>query len=392
MPETLRISEVTDLVEVLRQADQDGRRLEVRGGGSKARHGGWRSLYDVLDVSGLAGVIDYDPAELVLTARAGTPLHEIEALIGAQGQVLAFEPMDYATVLNAPPGRATLGGAIAAAAAGPRRVSHGGARDHLLGFSAVSGVGEVFKAGGRVVKNVTGFDLSKLMAGSWGALAVMTEVTLKVAPAGRETLTLALHGLTPEAAVAAMGAALRSPTEVSGAAHAPAWATGGGAITALRLEGFGPSVAARAMALGSILAEFQTCEPLPDGGVAFWRDLRQGARLAGQDLLWRVVLPPSEGALFAAEAERAGGRWLMDWGGGLIWVLAPAADPLDSVVRPAAERLGGHATLVRAGDGPAAVAPFPQEPPGVARLSARVKQAFDPRGVLVDRRAAREPA
>jgi glycolate oxidase FAD binding subunit len=377
------VSTAAELADVIGAARADGRRLEARGGGSKAAYGAWRSEHDLLDLTALNGVIDYDPAELVLTARAGTSVIEIEALLRDSGQMLAFEPMDYGPMLGGPAGRSTLGGTIAAAAAGPRRVSHGSVRDHLLGFVAVTGAGETFKAGGKVVKNVTGFDLSKLMAGSWGALAVMTEVTLKVLPAGRETLTLALRGLDEDRAVAAMGAALRSPTEVSGAAHLPGWTQADGvALTALRLEGFGPSVAARADGLRSLLSDFGAPAP---SDAQLWRDLREGAVLRGPGSLWRVILPPAEAARFCAGAAEADARCLIDWAGGLVW--AQGSETTDRLVRPLAERLGGHATLVRRGSTHAR--PFPPQTSAIDRLTARVKQAFDPDGVLVDRREAR---
>jgi glycolate oxidase FAD binding subunit len=378
----LPVSDIHELAEAIRTARAEGRRLEARGGGSKA---------DFLDLTALSGVVDYDPAELVLTARAGTPVSEIEDLLSDAGQMLAFEPMDYGPLLGGPAGRGTLGGMIASAAAGPRRLSHGSVRDHLLGFVAVSGAGEIFKAGGKVVKNVTGFDLSKLMAGSWGALAVITEATLKVLPAGREHLTLALRGLDEARAVAAMSAALGSPADLSGAAHLPAWSQPDGrSMTALRLEGFGPSIAARAHGLRSLLASVGVLETLEaNEGLQFWRNLRDGAALTGVGSLWRVSLPPAEAARCVEAMAPLNGECVIDWGGALVWIQGPpGSDQLDGQVRPVAEQLGGHATLVRPGATMSTSLPaFPPEPAAITRLSARVKQAFDPDRVLADHRA-----
>src|SRR5689334_10836978 len=217
--------------------------LEIVGHGSKRALGRPAQFDATLDLSGLSGVTLYEPEELVLSARAGTPLAEIESLIAAKGQELAFEPMDFAPLLGGKPGQATIGGVLAANLSGPRRIKAGAARDHFLGFTAVSGRGEVFKSGGRVVKNVTGYDLCKLMAGSWGTLAAMTEVTIKVLPAAETEETLLIRGLEPARAVEAMTNAMSSACDVSGAAHlpsdvaasVPAAAAAGDGVTALRL-------------------------------------------------------------------------------------------------------------------------------------------------------------
>ena len=231
----------------------EGKAAEIVGHGSKRAIGRPAQTDLTLDLSALSGVTLYEPEELVLSAKAGTPLAEIEALVAAKGQQLAFEPMDYATLLGGVAGRGTIGGALAANLAGPRRIKAGAARDHFLGFSAVSGRGETFKSGGRVVKNVTGYDLCKLIAGSWGTLAAMTEVTIKVLPRPETEETLLIRGLEPAQAVEAMTTAMGSSCDVSGAAHLPAEVAtshpggrgAGAGVTALRLEGFSPSVAHR---------------------------------------------------------------------------------------------------------------------------------------------------
>jgi glycolate oxidase FAD binding subunit len=292
--------------------------------------------------------------------------------------MLAFEPFDFGPVFGQPTGASTIGGVVAAGLAGSRRLSAGNVRDHVLGFSAVSGAGDVFKAGGRVVKNVTGYDVSKLMAGSWGRLAVMTEMTLKVLPRPRTTRTLILRGLSLMHAAQATTRAMRSQAEIAAAAFAP----GDVSLTALRLEGSGPSVDARTKLLADLLGAL---EPM-DGAEAsaFWASIRDGSRL-GQggpgDVLWRISVPLTAGGGVAASVTELGGKAMLDWAGGLVWALAPAETC--AKIREIAEAAGGHALMVRA---PAAVRrttpALHPEAPGVAAWSARVKAAFDPNGVL----------
>jgi glycolate oxidase FAD binding subunit len=352
-----------------------GRPLEITGGGTKRRIGTVAGAEAVLSLAGLSKVIDYAPEELVLTAQAGVKLSTLEKLVGAQGQMLPFEPPHLGRLLGAK-GSATLGGTLAANLSGPRRIRAGAARDHFLGFEAVTGRGELMKAGGRVVKNVTGYDLPKLMAGSWGTLAVLTQVTIKVLPAARTELTLLFFGLDDARAGEAMVQAMNAPVEVSGAAHIPQ-TTGGRAplkgemaVTALRLEGFAASVAARADRLAMALKAFGRVEQL-DGLLSrdFWGQVREvEAFWKDPRPLWRVSVPPAVGWRVGAAVA---GEALYDWGGGLVWLLTEA-DP-----RPAVRALGGHATLYR-GEG---VAFEPLEGP-LAALTARVKAAFDPNGVL----------
>src|SRR5215467_110592 len=240
MPDNLKPGDAKDVEAALQWALAEGRALELIGQGSKRAIGRPAQTDITLDLSGLSGVTLYEPEELVLSAKAGTPLAEVEALVASKGQQLAFEPMDYGPILGGPVGRGTIGGALAANLSGPRRIKAGAARDHLLGFSAVSGRGEIFKSGGRVVKNVTGYDLCKLMAGSWGTLAAMTEVTIKVLPKPETEATVLIRGLGPAPAVEAMAAAIGSPCDVSGAAHLPA----GVAALIPEIAGVGGSVTA----------------------------------------------------------------------------------------------------------------------------------------------------
>jgi glycolate oxidase FAD binding subunit len=292
---------------------------------------------------------------------------------------------------------------IGAGLAGPRRVQAGGARDHLLGAHAVSGFGDSFKAGGRVVKNVTGYDLCKLLAGSWGTLAVMTEVTLKVMPRPESERTLVLRGLDDISANRAMTAALGSPFDVSGAAHVPnsaLQAAEGGlgdvgsprqAVTLLRLEGITASATHRAAALAKLLAPFGAAEILLDASsAAIWSSVRDVGPFAAKGALgawpvWRIVCPPaSGGALGQALARDSGGDVIYDWGGGLIWAaLPPKANAQVALVRPRVEAIGGHAMLLRGSDEVRRnIDVFHPQKAGVAALSERVRHGFDPKNIL----------
>ena len=367
-----------DVADAISDAVRSDTPLEVRGGGSKATIGAPRNAA-VLDMSGFSTVIDYDPAELVLTAGAGTPLSQIEALVESEGQMLAFEPFDHGPLLGQDAGAATIGGVVAAGAAGSRRVSSGGARDHLLGFEGVSGRGEKFVAGAKVVKNVTGYDLPKLAAGSWGRLFAMTQVTLKVLPRGRERATRVIAGLHPAEAQAAMARAMGSQADVQAAAYLPAALNGGVSLTAIRMEGFGPSVAARGVMIDALLAGFGAVRPMQDSD-AFWSGLRTLSYLDDGRPLWRINTAPSAGVAVAEALEPLSARWLFDWAGGLTW-LTFDGDP--AVVRAAAQAGGGHAMLVRAPEEMRrTVGALHPQPRGVAALEARVRHAFDPSGVF----------
>jgi glycolate oxidase FAD binding subunit len=390
---------VAPILDAVRQAVAEAAPLEIVGAGTKRGIGRPVDATGRLDLTGLTGIDLYEPAELVLRAGAGTPLAEIEAAAAANRQQLSFEPPDFGPLYGGEAGRQTIGGVIACNLAGPRRVQAGAARDHFLGVDAVSGRGEVFKAGGRVVKNVTGYDLCKLLAGSHGTLAVMTRITVKVLPAPEKIRTVMVLGLSDEAAGAAMRAAMGSPYEVSGAAHLPTAIAGespvdmvrdaGGAVTLIRVEGPGPSVEARAESLHAMLAEFGGTEELHSSrSMALWRHLRDAAVFAAETArpLWRVSLPPSTGAGFAARVAAAGPlRHCFDWAGGLVWLELP--DEGDrakaSLVRAAAAEAGGHALLMRASPDLRAEAPAFHPPSlGRAALSARIKEAFDPCGIL----------
>lgn len=370
--------------------------LEIVGHGSKRGIGRPLQTQHTLDLSKLSGVTLYEPEELVLSAKAGTSLAEIEALIAERGQQLAFEPMDYGPLLGQPAGRGTIGGVLAANLSGPRRIKAGGARDHILGIHAVSGRGEAFKSGGRVVKNVTGYDLSKALAGSWGTLAAVTAVTFKVLPAAEGETTLALRGLLDEQAAVAMAAAMGSSGEVSSAAHLPegvaggmlAGALGGEPATLLRLEGFGPSVAYRAGLLKELFREVADIVEIgTEQSRVLWREIRDCMPFAdGSDKpVWRVSVAPSAGHRLAlALRMQAPATVFYDWQGGLVWIRMEGAEPEADLLRGLIQRCGGgHATLVRASPAiRAAVSVFEPQPAALAALSARLRAEFDPKGIL----------
>jgi glycolate oxidase FAD binding subunit len=345
--------------------------LRVMGGGT--RPVGAPVAGEVLSVAGLTGIELYEPGALTIVAKAGTPLAEVEAALAAEGQRLPFEPMDHRALLGTE-GAPTIGGVVAANASGSRRIQAGAARDSLIGVRFVDGSANIIKNGGRVMKNVTGYDLVKLMAGSWGTLGILTEVAFKVLPAPEAAATLALEGLSDLQAVEAMASALGSPFEVTGAAHLPAEAR-----TLLRIEGFSASVAYRAERLATLLSAFGNVEVSRDAAevVDTWRRLCDVTAFSGRPGdVWRMSVTPSDGPGIAA---RTGGEVIYDWGGGLIWALVAEGTDLRA-------RLGafaGHATMIRASEETRArIAPFQPEPAPLAKLSRGLREKFDPRGIL----------
>jgi glycolate oxidase FAD binding subunit len=400
--DTLKVRDAKDAEEVVRAAIAGEQPLEIIGHGSKRLIGQPMATNALLDLSALNAVTSYEPNELIITVQAGAPLADVLSLIDSKNQQFAFEPIDTAPLLGTPK-LGTIGGMIGAGLAGPRRIKAGGARDHLLGAHAVSGFGDSFKAGGRVVKNVTGYDLCKLLAGSWGTLAVMTEVTLKVMPRPESERTLVLRGLDDVSANRAMTAALGSPFDVSGAAHVPnsAIRAGGGgfadlgsspgAVTLLRLEGITASAAHRAAALARLLAPFGAAEILQDAASAsVWSSVRDVTPFAAGGALgawpvWRIVCPPASGGTLGEQlARETGGEVIYDWGGSLIWAaLPPRPDAQAALVRRRAGAVAGHATLIRASDEVRRnVDVFHPQPAGLAGLSERVRQSFDPKNIL----------
>ena len=381
------------IVAAVLAAYDSGTPLEVCGNGSK--RGMLRPVQAGGRVStqGLSGITLYSPQELVIAAQAGTPLAEIEAAVAAKGQQLTSEPPDFSALFGSSVPQ-TLGGVVGANLSGPRRVAWGATRDHVLGVRAVNGRGEVVRSGGRVLKNVTGLDICKLLTGSHGTLAVMTEITMKVLPVAERRGTVVLSGLDPERGVAALSASLGSPYAVSGAAYLPAEAAAavpalawlGGSVTLARIEDFAVSVAYRTDKLRGELAGFGRAEVLDDGASrSAWQAVRDAAPLHGHDgAVWRISVRPSAGpGVVRALGEAFAACWFMDWGGGLIWVAGPATEAAHAAVMAAARAAGGTWLLFRAPEGlRASVAVIPEEAPALARITRSVKAAFDPRGVL----------
>ncbi|MFZ5693821.1 MAG: glycolate oxidase subunit GlcE [Pseudomonadota bacterium] len=393
MPDILKPRDAKDVEDAVVWALSEEKTLEIAGQGSK-RGIGRPSQSDVtLDLSGLTGVTLYEPEELVLSARAGTTIADIERLVAEANQELAFEPADYGPLLGGASGAGTIGGVLAANLSGPRRIKAGAARDHFLGVTAVSGRGETFKSGGRVVKNVTGYDLCKLMAGSYGTLGAMTEVTIKTLPRAETEATVLLTGLDDRQAGQAMAEAMGSSCEVSGAAHLPPAALGtlqglfgGKAVTLMRLEGVAPSVSHRIDVLAALLKAYGTSETLSaETSQVVWRAIRDVLPFTGDERpVWRVSTTPMNGAVIAGQVAAAEGSYFFDWAGGLLWIALPPSDDAGSAtIRLAVAEAGGHATLIRAPAAIRAKVPvFDPQNEGLAALTRRVKDSFDPKGIL----------
>ena len=361
----------TELAEAVRGARGP---LAIRGGGTRGI--GRPVAGEALSLAALSGVVLYEPAALTLVVKAGTPLAEVEAVLAGEGQRLPFEPMDHRGLLGSA-GASTVGGVVAGNVSGPRRVQAGACRDALIGVRFVDGSGVVVKNGGRVMKNVTGYDLCKLMAGSHGTLGVLSEVAFKLLPAPEASASLRLEGLADRDAVAAMASALTSPFEVTGAAHLH------GEGTFLRLEGFEEQVAYRAARLAERLAPFGAVAVERDAGAvaALWEGIRDVAAVRGRaGDVWRLSVKPSEAPAIAARAREAGAEAVQyDWGGGLVWLIVPEGTDL----RAQLGRMAGHATLWRASpETRGRIVPFAPEPGPVASLSAALRARFDPRGIL----------
>ena len=385
-----------DAAEIISAALAAETPLEVGGAGTKRGIGRPVEAGARITSAELSGLTLYEPEELVLGVRPGTPMAQLQLHLDQHAQMLAFEPPDFGALLDG--SGQTVGGVVAGNLSGPRRIKAGAARDHFLGFEAVSGRGEAFRSGGRVVKNVTGYDLCKLMCGSWGTLGLLTEVTLKVMPAPEQTRTVLLACPDPHVAIRAMAAALGGPNEVSAAAWLSedaamscplsAISTSGRALAILRLEGFEASVGARCAALHAALSSFGETTDLASGDSrTLWRFVGDAGAFVGdaESAIWRLSVPPSEGAgIFLGARNTLGARGWLDWGGGLVWLaVAGSKDAGAAFLRAAAGDCGGHATLLRGSDEQRArIGVFQPEPVPLAQLTRRIKEAFDPAGIL----------
>jgi len=365
----------------------EGEAFEIQGGGSRAVGQLDDKQRNILSTAGMSGIIDYEPAEMVMIAKAGTPVSEVEKALQKGGQRMIFEPLDYRALLGTK-GKPTIGGIIATNASGPRRFVSGACRDSFLGARFVNGKGDIVKAGGRVMKNVTGLDLIKLLAGSWGTLAPMTEVTFKVVPQVETEATLVLHGLSDEKAAQAMAASMATSCEVTGAAHLPEnIAAGfkdiaGKSATLLRLEGFEKSVNLRVEKLQAILSAFGEQSVLNDKQTkSLWADIRDVKPFTdgSETPIWKISVAPMVGQQLVSElgAENA----FYDWQGGLVWLKMDGEPEADKIRAAIAKLGGGHATLIRASDEQRKSSQvFQPENAAVTAISKRIREQFDPMG------------
>ncbi|MGQ0457830.1 MAG: FAD-binding protein [Hyphomicrobium sp.] len=372
--------------------------IEIVGHGALRNAGRPIEADAVITTASMRGVTLYEPNELVMSARAGTPLIEIEAELASRGQMLPFEPVDIGPATGGRADHLSIGGVFATNLSGARRVATGGARDHLLGVRAVNGRGEVFKSGGRVMKNVTGLDVARGLTGSWGTLAVITEATFKVVPAPQTTMTLVFSGLPDDLAIEALTTAMGTPFEASGAAHlpkrvaarltTPALSGANNALTLLRLEHFAASISYRRDKLAAALKIFGAPMTLASVESAqLWRELRALSIMpySADTNLWRISTAPSNGPQIVAAIQKfMPADAFYDWSGGLVWLETPAAaDAGAADVRRAVAVRGGHATLIRATPQVrGAVDVFEPMKPEIERLTRGVKEAFDPAGIL----------
>ncbi|KAA3518685.1 FAD-binding protein [Agrobacterium vitis] len=376
---------------IIAESAAKGRTLAIRGGGTRSGFGNRLETDAILSSTGLSGIIAYNPAEMVLTAKAGTPMAEIERAVTEKGQSLAFEPPDHRGLMGTT-GEPTIGGAFSVNASGPRRFVAGAARDHLLGVRFVNGKGEAIKAGGRVMKNVTGLDLAKLLAGSHGTLGFLTEVTFKVLPRPRLTQTVVVSGLDDAAAAHAMAVALAMPVEVTGAAHLPELVRPrlidgklpDGPATVLRLEGLPASVRERAEKLLAVMERLGPVTLLDEPqSLVLWQEIRDvhpfTAMLAKP--VWKVSVAPTAGHhLVAGLRLHAAIDAFYDWQGGLVW-MQMEADPEGELIRQGIMALcGGHASLLRADEAVRrASSSFDPSQPAVAALMQQVRRSLDPK-------------
>ena len=382
-----------DAAYIVRQAANEGRAVAICGGNTR-NYNPTVATGEMMSSRGLSGIVDYDPAEMVMTVKAGTPVAQVEAALAQNNQMMAFEPMDHRGILGTK-GEPTIGGVFAANVSGPRRFVSGAARDSLLGIRFVNGQGEILRAGGRVMKNVTGLDLVKLLGGSQGTLGFLLEVTFRILPVPKATKSIVISGLDDVTASEAMAAAMALPVEVSGAAHLPQTVVrrfvGGtlpeGEATVLRLEGLPASVEVRAEKLGAAMQGYGAVSRLQqERSLTLWQEIKNVHAYADGTArpLWRVSVAPTAGhRLVAALRLDAGVDAFYDWQGGLVWMRMDG-EPEGELVRHTIRALGGgHATLMRAPEGQRMTVPtFEPLPAALAALQARVKQTLDPAGIF----------
>ncbi|MGF6769983.1 glycolate oxidase FAD binding subunit [Paraburkholderia sp. GAS199] len=381
---TVRPDSADELAQIVSEANEAGESFEIVGGATKRSFGDAVRSERRIEMSALSGIELYEPDELVIKAAAGTALATIDAALAEHGQFLPFDPPDYAALYGAPDGASTLGGVIGSNLSGPRRILSGSARDAVLGIEAINGRGERFKAGGRTIKNVTGFDISRLMAGSFGTLAILTSVTLKVLPVPQSELTLRVANLPDHDAIVCLSALLGLPFEISAAAHLGG-AHAGARTTAVRIDGFTGSVAGRAEAIGKRLQTYGAVEKLEgEESRKFWRSVRDLTDFSAdtQTCIWRLALPCDKAAAIVDMLESPA---LYDWGGSRVFVRTSADEALahGQTLRSRIAASGGTASLLRAPlEVRQTLGTFQPRSATLNRLNGNVRAAFDPNAVL----------
>jgi glycolate oxidase FAD binding subunit len=387
-----------EVLDIVRSAVNDEKSIDVIGLGSKRLWGRPNETIELMDLSRLSQVTLYEPHELVLTADAGTPIKDIQEILAENNQQLAFEPPDLSLLYGGRKGPGTLGGIIATNLSGPRRIQSGAARDFCLGFDAISGRGDEFKSGGRVVKNVTGFDLAKLLSGSFGTLAIMVSITIKVLPISEKTRTVLIFGLDDKLGIQALSETLQGPFEVNAAAHLPTEIVENSrvslindrsmSVTAVRFQGPTTSVMARTEGVKNLWRSYGEVEELHShNSAALWNEIGNvGSLLSNQtDQIWRISVPPSEGANLLVKIKHIiDCRAYFDWGGGLIWLATGGnLTEVGLVIRSALMSIGGHATLMRGSADLRLMSDvFQPQTPILSRLTKSIKDNFDPKRVL----------
>lgn len=378
-----------EAAELIGDAARAGTRFEIISSGTKRHLGRPVDANAILDMSAVAGIIDYKPEELVLSARAGTRLAEIERLLAQNNQALGFEPCEWGPMLGAPTGIQTIAGVVAADVCGPRRVKSGSVRDHVIGCRFINGHGEVIKAGGTVIKNVTGFDIPKLMCGAFGTLGVLTEVTLRVLPRAKYSATLILRDQPPEEGLSTLIAAAQTPADATALVYLPVPAidlvdpAGGGSRgeALIRIEGTTAAIEERIALLRAKFPETEVALLNDEETQILFRTIGNGSLFGREDDIWRLCVPSSHAANAITEAHAQ--LWYADWAGGLLWLQLPASAEIAERLRGITAAFGGHATLFRAGsEARRAIDVFEPEAPVRSRLTTAIKQAFDPQRVF----------
>lgn len=383
MTDVLRPSDEGQLSEILSGATDAGTPLEISGGGTRRALGRPVQAERTVSTGSLSGIRLYEPGALTLVVAAGTPMAEIEAALAAEGQMLPFEPPDHRALLGSE-GHPTIGGAVAVAASGPRRLQRGACRDAMIGVRLVDGAGRIIANGGRVMKNVTGIDIVKLMAGSYGTLGVISEVSFKLLPAPQDEVTLIRDGQDAASGINTLAEALGGPYEITAAAYAEPGVLDDAALTMMRIEGLTGAVAYK---VGNLSSDGWRRVDGADSR-ALWGRIRDVEPFAGgSNPVWRVSVKPTDGPGLSA-ALRAQGlahQVLYDWGGGLVWlsVETELPDAGAGLIRACTGQMGGHATLFRA-SAPlrASVEVFEPQPAPLERISQGLRAKFDPRGIL----------